>query len=201
MELPGAVSEPEEATISHLEDRRGEPVATFEAFAARESEPLLAMALGLTRDLDDALDLRQDALLRTLERWDDVAVHRNPAAWVRTVLFNRFADRHRSSRRLRVSLSRMARSRPEPADPASLSVDTAAFWEAASRLPRRQLEVLVLRVVDDASTKETAEVLGIAEGTVRTHLVAARGRMATALGMVNESETTTASRIAGKEES
>src|SRR5207244_4476762 len=37
-------------------------------------------------------------------------------------------------------------------------------------LPERQREVVALRVVFGLSTKQTAELLGIAEGTVTSHL-------------------------------
>jgi RNA polymerase sigma-70 factor (ECF subfamily) len=40
-------------------------------------------------------------------------------------------------------------------------------------LPRRQREVIALRVFLDLDTRQTARVLGIAEGTVTAHLARA----------------------------
>jgi RNA polymerase sigma-70 factor (ECF subfamily) len=40
-------------------------------------------------------------------------------------------------------------------------------------LPRRQREVVALRVFLDLDTRETARVLGIAQGTVTAHLARA----------------------------
>lgn len=44
-------------------------------------------------------------------------------------------------------------------------------------LPERQQDVVALRVVLDFDTSQTAQVLGIAEGTVTTHLFRALSRL------------------------
>jgi RNA polymerase sigma factor (sigma-70 family) len=42
------------------------------------------------------------------------------------------------------------------------------LWEAVERLPRRMRAVVVLRFYEDLSERETAELLGIAPGTVKS---------------------------------
>ena len=44
------------------------------------------------------------------------------------------------------------------------------LWSALARLPRQQRVVLVLRVVEDLSEEETASILGIPTGTVKSRL-------------------------------
>ena len=45
-----------------------------------------------------------------------------------------------------------------------------AIWTAAASLPARQRTVFLLRFVEDMDLLEIAEVTGMKEGTVKTHL-------------------------------
>jgi RNA polymerase sigma-70 factor (ECF subfamily) len=45
-----------------------------------------------------------------------------------------------------------------------------AIWKATENLPGRQREVFVLRFVEDMDLTEIAQVLGMKEGTVKSHL-------------------------------
>jgi RNA polymerase sigma-70 factor (ECF subfamily) len=56
------------------------------------------------------------------------------------------------------------------------------------RLPRRQREVLALRVFLDLDTGRAAEVLGVAEGTVKAHLARALGTLRQHLITVEQTE-------------
>ena len=49
--------------------------------------------------------------------------------------------------------------------------------QALDRLPAEQRAVVVLRWLDDLSTRETAEILGVAEGTVMSRLKRALDRL------------------------
>ncbi|NEA42928.1 sigma factor-like helix-turn-helix DNA-binding protein, partial [Streptomyces sp. SID11385] len=53
--------------------------------------------------------------------------------------------------------------------------------EALGRLPAELGEVLRMTVVDGLSTRETARLLGIPEGTVKSRALRARHRLRTAL--------------------
>jgi RNA polymerase sigma factor (sigma-70 family) len=61
-----------------------------------------------------------------------------------------------------------------------LSAERRAVLQALHRLPRRQREALVLRFYADLSEEETARVMGVSRGTVKstTHrAIAALGRL------------------------
>lgn len=51
----------------------------------RESTRLIAAIARVTRDIDTAEELAQDALVSALERWPDDGIPANPAAWLMTV--------------------------------------------------------------------------------------------------------------------
>ncbi len=66
---------------------------------------------------------------------------------------------------------RSTHPRPTPAD----LVDDGLAHASLAALPVREREVIVLRLVDGLSERETAEALGISIGTVKSRL--SRGRM------------------------
>ena len=45
-----------------------------------------------------------------------------------------------------------------------------AIWSAAAKLPAKQRTVFLLRFVEEMELLEIAEVTGMKEGTVKTHL-------------------------------
>lgn len=57
---------------------------------------------------------------------------------------------------------------------------------ALARLPRRQRETAVLRHVLEMDTREVARVLGVDEGTVKSHLSRARATLGRALASEEE---------------
>jgi RNA polymerase sigma-70 factor (ECF subfamily) len=57
-----------------------------------------------------------------------------------------------------------------------------AFWTEVRRLPRRQAQAIALQYVYDLGVAEIAQTLGVAEGTVKSHLFRGRAALARALG-------------------
>jgi RNA polymerase sigma-70 factor (ECF subfamily) len=55
--------------------------------------------------------------------------------------------------------------------------NTDEFWAEVRRLPNRQAHAVVLHYVEDRSVAEIAEVLGVAEGTVKALLHQGRERL------------------------
>ena len=78
---------------------------TQEAITAvwrHESARLVAALTRMTRDLDLAEDLAQDALVAALEQWPDAAASRaNPGAWLMAVAKRRAIDHFRRTDTLR----------------------------------------------------------------------------------------------------
>lgn len=51
------------------------------------------------------------------------------------------------------------------------------FWREVRKPPSRQAQVIALRYIDDLSVAEIAQVLGVAEGTVKAQLHKGRNRL------------------------
>ncbi len=136
----------------------------FEAFYRDSRDVCFRSLLVAVGDADDADDLVAEAYSRAFARWNVVAEHPAPAAWVIRTGLNLHRDRWRRTRRQR---KRYTASGHVP--PPGLPVDPMLL-EALLGLPRRQREVVALRVVADLDTAQTAEALGLAAGTVTAHL-------------------------------
>ena len=162
----------------------GEAVG-FDAFARRERQALVAFAWSLTGDAGAAEDLAQEALEAAWQGWDRIGGYERPGAWARRVVANRAVSRGRRSGSERRALGRVA-ARPvaaielEPADD--------RFWAAVRALPERQAQAVALHYLDDWGVGEIAEVLGLAEATVRVHLHRGRLALARALGPDDEED-------------
>jgi len=138
----------------------------FDEFVAARSSRLLRTAYLLTRDHALAEDLLQTALAKAWFAWS--RIEGDPEPYVRKVLVNTFA----SWWRRKWNGEHAYADPPEPAAPATgahEAVDQRQdLWTAMGRLPRRQRAVIVLRYVEDLSEAETARLLGISTGTVKS---------------------------------
>jgi RNA polymerase sigma-70 factor (ECF subfamily) len=150
----------------------GEGVAEiepFEAFYSRSLNVVFRAVLLATRHPQRAEDAVHEAFARAFESWATVARHPNPLAWTIRVALNRHASSWRVWRR----------ELPEPPDVAvadELPIDPFLL-RAVWRLPRRQREVVALRVLADLSAEQTAQLLGISAGAVGSHLYRALGTL------------------------
>ncbi len=142
----------------------GEEKAFAEFF--RESwAPCLKAVAASTGDMQLAEEHLADAFTRAWASWRKVSRHPAPRAWVVRTALNAGVSRWR----------RRARELPlgdhDLAAPGSSGGGLDAVLLAAlRRLPERQREVIVLRVLLELDIETTARQLEIAPGTVRAQL-------------------------------
>ena len=165
---------------------RADAADGYAELVAARSGPLLSMARGLVRSEADAEDLVQEVLARALVHWDRVSAAGDPVAYVNRMLVNQAMSfwRRASTRRERAT---EPGELPEPRaggigdvgglvgvpDGAVQRGDRDALVSALRRLPARHRAVLVLRYYERLSDAEIADLLGVAQATVRS--CAARG--------------------------
>jgi len=136
----------------------------FEEFYLASRDSCLRAVLGVGVDPVDAEDVVAEAFARAWASWRKVSRHRAPQAWVVRTAMNANVSRWRRARREtplagydRVSLDRVE----------SLDRDLLTRLRG---LPRRQREVIALRVFLDLDVAQTAAALGLAKGTVTAHM-------------------------------
>jgi RNA polymerase sigma-70 factor (sigma-E family) len=150
----------------------------LDAYIAVRHRQLLRSAYLLCGDVHEAEDLVQSTLVkvvlagRRLDRIDSLD------AYTRRTLFSTFV----SSRR---RLWRREQPYGELPDPAATGPDAdlgMVVRAALGRLPSRQRAVVVLRFWEDLGMQATAQVLGIGEGTVKSHTARALASLREMLG-------------------
>lgn len=154
------MSIPTAAKVTSSADR----VAFDEFYSAHVHRIYRALAVTLGND-DLAREAVDEAMTRAYAHWRRVRGLDNPAGWVFRVGFNWATSWWRKVRREQGVLTEERHPRTAATDPAGL-----AAREALARLPLRQRAVIVCRVLLDLSTAETADTLGISEGTVKSRL-------------------------------
>jgi RNA polymerase sigma-70 factor (ECF subfamily) len=166
-----------EARVALVVPDHGGGHGGFDRFYSDEYPHTLAIVAALCGSWSAAEELTQEAFVRALRRWDDLCRMERPDAWVRRVACNLATSRFR---RLLAETRALVRfdSRQRAATDPPMTDDTATFWQYVRELPPRQAQVVALFYGDDLSVATVAEVLGIAEGTVKTTLHAARQRLA-----------------------
>lgn len=147
--------------------------ATFDAFVRARTHALSRTAYLLTGDAHLAEDLVQTALFKAARVWPRIEAA--PEAYVRRILYTQNVSWWRRRRIAETPLERYA-DRPAAMADSDLRLSLEA---ALARLTTRQRTVLVLRFFEDLTEVQTAEVLGIGSGTVKSITRQALARLAT----------------------
>jgi RNA polymerase sigma-70 factor (ECF subfamily) len=149
-----------------VEDSRG--FAEFYRSCRALVYPALVATLGDARLAQEATD---EALTRAAERWSEVRGFERPVGWVYRVGVN-WAMSWR--RKLSLRPTRPSEDLDRPQHDALPDVDLV---HQLALLPARQRQMLVLRYALGFSVAETAQLLGVATGTVKSGIHRARQQL------------------------
>ncbi len=165
-------------------DARAVP-ASLDAFLAQVERRAFRMAELQLGHREDAFDAVQDAMLRLVRHYRD----KPPGEWAPLfwgILRRRIVDLQRRRKVRSIVVGWLGGGRDgdgeelpawEPADRAPGPLDRLQdaqsyrdMAEAVRRLPQRQREAFMLRVLEGLDVAETARAMGCSEGSVKTHL-------------------------------
>ncbi|MBZ9645705.1 MULTISPECIES: SigE family RNA polymerase sigma factor [unclassified Streptomyces] len=170
------------ASTAAASARQSHPCATYPSFSSyvRARQPvLLRTARSLTANPSDAEDLLQTALTKTYVAWERIEDHRALDGYVRRALLNTRTSQWRKRKVDEFACDELPEPEPVPGgdDPAEQQALHDAMWRAIMRLPARQRAMVVLRYYEDLSEAQTAEVLGVSVGTVKSAVSRALGKL------------------------
>lgn len=142
-------------------------------------------ALMITRNAAEAEDAAQEAIVKAFRALGRFRADAPFRPWLLAIVANEARNRRRSAGR-RESLALRAAGESSPPDTGAASSPEGALLaaelraqllEAVERLPDDQRVVVFCRYFLDLSEEETARVLGIRRGTVKSRLSRALGRL------------------------
>jgi RNA polymerase sigma-70 factor (sigma-E family) len=139
-------------------------VSSLTEFAAEHGLSLTRFAYVLCGDRGVAEDLVQETYLSLYRRFGDELRIAAPVAYARRAIVNAHVSRARRRSSTETSIGEL----PDIAIESLQPDEQDAMWRALCVLPERQRAVLVLRYYLDLTDREIADVLGGAQGTIRS---------------------------------
>ena len=148
----------------------GPTAASVEDLFRSEYRSLVRLAALLLDDRGAAEEVVQDAFVKLQLGWDRVRDHERAPAWLRSAVLNgaRSRLRHRGVRRRHLQV--VPDEQESAAAGAERSDEQRRMLAALRTLPARQREALVLKFYAELSEAETAAVMRVSAGSVKTHV-------------------------------
>lgn len=153
--------------------------AEFATYLHARQPALFRTAWALTGNPHDAADLLQTALAKLYLKWDSVRDREALDGFVRRIMVNEHTSLWRRA------FKRREHSTAELPDAPVLDHyddgTSRALWEFVQTLAPKQRAVVVLRYYEQLSEAETAHILGISVGTVKSQCSRALATLRTTL--------------------
>ena len=165
--------------------------AAYEEIVQRYQQVAFRTAYVITGSVPDAEEAAQDGFVKAYRALGTFRRGAEPRPWLLKIVANEARNRVRSAgRRHHLELRLAERFRPGDAAPSPeaetvAAEDTHRLLELVNALSEEDRLVITSRYLLELSGEETAAVLGIPEGTVKSRLSRALARLRTTLGEVS----------------
>jgi RNA polymerase sigma-70 factor (ECF subfamily) len=175
------MNETEKELITMVLSGRAE---AFEPLVTPYRGPLLALAMRLTRNREEALEVAQEALLRAFRSLGRFDLSRSFRNWLFQIAANEARDRYRKRTREQGAFQDVAGQAAASTDPEAghdREEIRANIMRSLVALSPREREVFVLRDLEELDIEETSRVLGCSRISVRVNLSSARRKLREAI--------------------
>lgn len=173
-----AKAEPGETQLTA--QAKGGDKAAFGRLVKLHQRRILRMVVGMTGDLDVAMDIVQESFIRAYHALDRFEDGQPFYPWLSTIATNLTLNHLRKSKRqtsLDDSYHEQADPAPDPLEKLQTEENERRFMAAVQKLPEEYRTVFVLRTFEQLSYDEIAARLNISMGTVDSRLYRARRRL------------------------
>ena len=180
--------------------KEGDMVA-FEELVYRHRDKIYARAFSMMRNEDEALDLSQEAWVKSWQRLKQFQGDSSFATWMTRIVINLCLDEIRRQKRKRAEsiekldeeLGGVERQMPVVAQNPTAGMERSELRhridEAMQKLSDAHRTVLILHEFEELEYKQIAIVMGCSIGTVMSRLFYARRKMASLLSGLKKEES------------
>lgn len=147
--------------------------AAWESLVGLHQEAVFRLAYLLLGDPDDAKDIAQDSFLRAWRHLRSFDTTRPLRPWLLSITANLARNRRRSAGRYFAALTRAFREEPVSErieEQSARSFQAHELWKAVQKLNVLDQQIVYLRYFLDLPVAETAEILKVPAGTVKSRL-------------------------------
>ena len=170
--------------------RRGE-LGAFDTLVGRYQRQATSVAYRLLNNMDDAMEVTQDAFLQAYDKLATLSKPERFGAWLMRITSNLALNRRRwRSLRKAIPLEGLGegdedRGEMQLSDPSAVMPDQAAsaedvkkiMAEVIAELPEMQRQALTMFCIDELPQKEIAQTLGCSVEAVKWHVFTARKKL------------------------
>ena len=161
----------------------------FEQLLLKYQTPIYNLCLRMTGNPEDAADMTQEAFLKAWRSLSSFQFESSFSTWLYRLTTNTCLEYLRSlKRRPQCSLTvgddegeeqvlDVTDKAPTPEEALLSAEERSQLVHALSQLEASQRQIITLRVVNDLSYAEIAEILDVKEGTVKSRLARARDNL------------------------
>ncbi len=153
---------------------------SYDYLVSKYMKRVVSIAWGIVRNAHDAEDLAQEAFVKAFQSIDRFKAGEPFGPWIYRIATNLALDvmKHRQRFRHEEITDSHPAARSDRADLPAVTNELGRRIDAAiESLPEMQRVVARLFLVEHFEHAEIAEMIGLSEGTVRSHLSLARGKL------------------------
>ncbi len=143
----------------------------FNSFVQRHQDRIYRLACAKLYRSDDAVDAAQEVFLRAFKGMRFFRFHAEPFTWLYKTLENVCNEFNRRITRDRKLSQYLTEQAPDSTAPdGSENIHMQQVRQLTQQLPKRQQEVVLLRIFEGMSVEETAKTLKCSTGTIKANL-------------------------------
>jgi RNA polymerase sigma-70 factor (ECF subfamily) len=178
-------------------------MAAFEELVARHRDKIYARAFSMLRNEDDAVDVSQEAWVKSWQRLNQFQGESSFATWMTRIVINLCLDQLRKQKRVKSeSIDQLEEDvggverqmpiiNPNPTEGLEREELRTKIDRALAQLSYEHRTVLILKEFEDLEYKMIAKKMGCSIGTVMSRLFYARRKMAVLLAGLKREELRT----------